>query len=93
VLVGGRGNIRGVALGVLIMGLIVNESTRFLPDLPGVGTFNTDHPQVLLAARGAIIGLVLVLFLRFRPQGLLPERRFVDRQPAQPATDVAPLTA
>jgi len=93
VLVGGRGNILGVALGVLIMGLIVNESTRFLPDLPGVGTFNTLHPQVLLAARGAIIGLVLVLFLRFRPQGLLPERRFVDRQPAQPATDVAPLTA
>ena len=93
VLVGGRGNIRGVALGVLIMGLIVQESTRFLPQLPGVGAFNTDHPQVLLAARGAIIGLVLVLFLRFRPQGLLPERRFIDRQPAEPAIEPAPLTA
>src|SRR6202011_4208512 len=57
VLVGGRGNIWGVALGVLIMGLLVQESTRFLPQLPGVGAFNTDHPQVLLAARGAIIGL------------------------------------
>ena len=81
VLVGGRGNIRGVVLGVLIMGLLVQESTRFLSMLPGVGPFNTQHPQILLALRGALIGLVLVLFLRFRPQGLLPERRFVDRQP------------
>ena len=75
VLVGGRGNIWGVALGVLIMGVLVQESTRFLPEIPG-------HPQVVLALRGAIIGLVLVLFLRFRPQGLLPERRYIDRDPA-----------
>ncbi len=83
VLVGGRGNIKGVALGVLIMGIIVQESTRFLPEVPG-------HPQIVLALRGVIIGLVLVLFLRFRPQGLLPERRFIDREPAGPA--VAPRT-
>jgi ABC-type branched-subunit amino acid transport system permease subunit len=52
--------------------------------------FLDAHPQILLALRGAIIGLVLVLFLRFRPQGLLPERRFVDRKPM---TEVAPRTA
>jgi ABC-type branched-subunit amino acid transport system permease subunit len=86
VLVGGRGNIVGVALGVLIMGMLVQESTRFLPSVPGLGQLNTLHPQVLLALRGAIIGLVLILFLRFRPQGLLPERRYVDRQPALDAT-------
>jgi branched-chain amino acid transport system permease protein len=90
VLVGGRGNIRGVALGVLIMGVLVQESTRFLPQIPGLGELNTHHPQVLLALRGVVIGLVLVLFLRFRPQGLLPERRFVDRQPA---LDIATKTA
>jgi branched-chain amino acid transport system permease protein len=83
VLVGGRGNIWGVALGILIMGLVVQESTRFLPEIPG-------HPQWVAALRGAVIGLVLVLFLRFRPQGLLPERRFVDREvlavePVEPA--------
>jgi branched-chain amino acid transport system permease protein len=83
VLVGGRGNIRGVVLGVLIMWVIVQESTRYLPEVPG-------HPQIVLALRGAIIGLVLVLFLRFRPQGLLPERRYVDRQPAP---EPAPQTA
>jgi branched-chain amino acid transport system permease protein len=90
VLVGGRGNIWGVALGVLIMGLLVQESTRFLPRLPGLDELNQVHPQVLLAMRGVIIGLVLVLFLRFRPQGLLPERRFVDREAAHA---VAPQTA
>jgi branched-chain amino acid transport system permease protein len=90
VLVGGRGNIWGVALGVLIMGVLVQESTRFLPELPGLGQLNTLHPQILLAMRGAIIGLVLVLFLRFRPQGLLPERRYVDRPPT---VDAAPRAA
>ena len=91
VLVGGRGNIMGVALGVLIMGVLVQESTRFLPQLPGLNTMQylDQHPQILLAVRGAVIGLILVLFLRFRPQGLLPERRFVDRQPA---IEVAPRT-
>jgi branched-chain amino acid transport system permease protein len=83
VLVGGRGNIFGVAIGVLIMGVLVQETTRFLPEVPG-------HPQIVLALRGVIIGLVLVLFLRFRPQGLLPERRYVD---LQPAADIAPRTA
>jgi branched-chain amino acid transport system permease protein len=90
VLVGGRGNIRGVVLGVLIMGVLVQESTRFLPQVPVLGELNTFHPQVLLALRGVVIGLVLVLFLRFRPQGVLPERRYVDRQPA---IEVAPKTA
>ena len=83
VLVGGRGNIWGVVLGVFIMGLVVQESTRFLPEVPG-------HPQIVLALRGVIIGLVLVLFLRFRPQGLLPERRYVDPEPKlEPATRTA----
>jgi branched-chain amino acid transport system permease protein len=92
VLVGGRGNILGVALGVLIMGVLVQESTRFLPQLPGLRglQYLDQHPQILLAARGAVIGLVLVLFLRFRPQGLLPERRLVD---SQPVVDVASQTA
>jgi ABC-type branched-subunit amino acid transport system permease subunit len=90
VLVGGRGNIVGVVLGVLIMGVVVQESTRFLPQVPILGELNTLHPQVLLALRGAIIGLVLVLFLRFRPQGLLPERRYVD--PPLPAIEAAPRT-
>src|SRR5258706_3975548 len=74
VLVGGRGNIKGVILGVAVMIVLIQESTRFLPDVPG-------YPNVVPALREIVIGTVLVLFLRFRPQGLLPERRYVDRLP------------
>src|SRR5215469_9700332 len=72
VLVGGRGNIKGVVLGVVVMIMLIQESTRFLPDVPG---FSVYIPPL----REIVIGAVLVLFLRFRPQGLLPERRYVDR--------------
>jgi branched-chain amino acid transport system ATP-binding protein/branched-chain amino acid transport system permease protein len=74
ILVGGRGNIKGVVLGVAIMIVLVQESTRFLPDLPG-------QPNVVPALREIVIGLVLVLFIRFRPQGLLPERLHIDHLP------------
>src|SRR6202043_1352984 len=72
VLVGGRGNIKGVVLGVVVMIMLIQESTRFLPDVPG-------YPAVVPALREIVIGTVLVLFIRFRPQGLLPERRYIDR--------------
>jgi len=74
VLVGGKGNIKGVVLGVVLMIVFVQESTRFLPDVPG-------QPNIVPALREIVIGLVLVLFLRFRPQGLLPEQRYIDRLP------------
>jgi len=76
VLVGGRGNTRGVILGVVIMIVLVQESTRFLPEIPG-------HPNVAPALRAMVVGAVLVLFIRFRPQGLLPERTYVDREPTE----------
>ncbi len=72
ILVGGKGNIKGVVLGVVIMIMLVQESTRFLPEFPG-------NPAVVPALREMVVGGVLVLFLLFRPQGLLPERRYVDR--------------
>jgi branched-chain amino acid transport system permease protein len=78
VLVGGRGNIKGVVLGVVVMIVLIQESTRFLPEVPG-------YPAVVPALREIVIGAVLVLFIRFRPQGLLPERRYVDRLPQERA--------
>lgn len=72
ILVGGKGNIKGVVLGVVVMIILVQESTRFLPDVPGL-------PNVVPALREIVVGAVLVLFIRFRPQGLLPERRYIDR--------------
>ncbi len=76
VLVGGKGNIKGVVLGVVVMIMVVQESTRFLPEVPG-------YPAIVPALREIVIGAVLVLFIRFRPQGLLPERRYVDRLPQE----------
>ncbi len=72
VLVGGKGNIKGVVLGVVLMIVLIQESTRFLPDVPG-------YPNIVPALREIVVGIVLVLFLRFRPQGLLPESRYIDR--------------
>jgi len=72
VIVGGKGNIKGVVLGVVIMIVFIQESTRFLPEVPG-------YPNIVPALREIVVGAVLVLFIRFRPQGLLPERRYIDR--------------
>lgn len=93
ILVGGKGNIRGVILGVVVIFMVVQESTRFLPDVPG-------HPNVIPSMRLITIGLVLVLFLYFRPQGIIPERRYHYHLPhvnpdaaepaPQPQADVAP---
>jgi branched-chain amino acid transport system permease protein len=88
VLVGGRGNIRGVILGVVMIFMVIQESTRFLPDVPG-------HPNVIPSLRLSTIGLVLVLFLFFRPQGLIPERRYHYHLPyvdSEPESDTQPPT-
>jgi branched-chain amino acid transport system permease protein len=74
ILVGGKGSIKGVILGVVVMIVLIQESTRFLPEFPG-------NPAIVPALREIVVGAVLVLFLRFRPQGLLPERRYIDRVP------------
>lgn len=74
VLVGGRGNIKGVVLGVAVMIVLIQESTRFLPEVPG-------YPNIIPAMREVVIGLVLVLFIRFPLQGLLLERLYSNRLP------------
>ena len=87
ILVGGKGSIRGVVLGIVVMIMLIQESTRFLPDFPG-------NAAVVPALREIVIGAVLVLFLRFRPQGLLPERRYIDRfsyDGAAPAIETPPV--
>jgi branched-chain amino acid transport system permease protein len=74
ILVGGRGSTRGVVLGVAIMVMGLQEATRYLPEIAG-------HPSYAPAFRLILTGVVLVLFIRFRPQGILPERRMRDRDP------------
>ncbi len=86
ILVGGKGSIRGVIFGVVIIFMVVQESTRFLPDIP-------HHPSVIPSLRLITIGLVLVLFLFFRPQGLFPERRYHYHLPHGQPEPVPPAVA
>jgi len=66
-IVGGSGNNWGAILGgALIMGLFV-QGTRFLPSIPG------QH-QLIPALRYIAVGILLIVVLRLRPRGLLPEK-------------------
>ena len=68
VILGGPGRNLGVVLGTVVVQLM-SVSTRFFAHW-------TDLPSDLVAnLRLALIGLLLVLMILFRPQGLLPERR------------------
>ncbi|HID57035.1 TPA: branched-chain amino acid ABC transporter permease, partial [Candidatus Poribacteria bacterium] len=64
-LVGGSGNLRGPIVGTLFM-VILPEALRFL------GLPDTVAPNV----RQMIYGIVLVLLMYFRPQGIAGEYKF-----------------
>ncbi|NKC29318.1 branched-chain amino acid ABC transporter permease [Falsiroseomonas selenitidurans] len=64
---GGVGAMRGAIIGALFVMLLL-EGTRFLSGaIPGVS------PVQKAALREGAIALSLILLLRFRPQGLIPE--------------------
>ena len=66
-IVGGSGNNWGAILGgALIMGFFI-QATRFLPSIPG-------QPQLIPAFRYIAVGILLIVILRLRPRGLLPEK-------------------
>jgi branched-chain amino acid transport system permease protein len=67
IIVGGTGNLFGNLLGVLLIPVLVIEGTRFLPQF--------GYPGLVDALDWVVIGLVMLLFLWFRPRGLVTERR------------------
>ena len=67
IVVGGTANLAGNALGTLLVPILIIEGTRFLPQI--------GYPGLIDALDWVVIGLVMLAFLWFRPQGLLPERR------------------
>ncbi len=75
ILVGGRGNPRGVILGVFVVYIGFIELTRYLPS-------PASRPDFGPALRQILIGLMIILMLRFRPEGLFRERPGRDRRPA-----------
>ncbi|MGH3230323.1 MAG: ABC transporter permease subunit [Streptosporangiaceae bacterium] len=67
VIIGGAGSHRGAVLGAILVPVGFEEATRYLPTFGPPG-FTDDLQWVA-------IGLLVVIFLWFRPQGILPERR------------------
>lgn len=67
VLVGGRGNPRGVVVGVFVVYIGFIELTRYLPS-------PASRPEFAPAMRQVLIGLLIILMLRFRPAGIFAER-------------------
>jgi branched-chain amino acid transport system permease protein len=92
VIIGGAGNHVGAALGAVLVPVGFEEVTRFIP------TSNNLPPNLIPSLEWVAIGLLIVGFLWFRPQGVLPERKRVialppgeeksapDATPARPAS-------
>jgi branched-chain amino acid transport system permease protein len=76
IIVGGVGNNIGVLIGVFVTQIIFAEGSRFLPtSLP---------PNLVGSLQWIIIGVMTLGFLWFRPQGIVPERRYcVSAGPAR----------
>jgi branched-chain amino acid transport system permease protein len=86
VIIGGRGNHLGAVLGAVIVPVGFEESTRLIananPSLP---------PNLLPSMQWVAIGLLVVMFLWFRPQGILPERKRVIALPGSLAQAAQPV--
>jgi ABC-type branched-subunit amino acid transport system ATPase component len=83
VIIGGAGNHRGAILGAILVPVGFEEITRYIP------TSNGLPPNLIPSLQWVAIGLLIVIFLWFRPQGVLPERKRVIRLvPAEPAGPV-----
>jgi branched-chain amino acid transport system permease protein len=67
IIVGGTGNDFGVMAGALLVPVLFNEITRYIP------TFGT--PYLVDALQWVVIGSLALAFMWFRPRGLFPERR------------------
>jgi branched-chain amino acid transport system permease protein len=68
VIIGGLGNHRGAVLGAILVPVAFEEATRYIPPIQ-------SDPNLIPALQWVIIGSLIILFLWFRPQGVLPERR------------------
>lgn len=67
VIVGGRGNLLGVTVGaILVQGLFLEGTVLF----PSIG-----NPELVGAVQWISLALLILLFLWFRPQGVIPERK------------------
>ena len=70
VIAGGAGNNKGLLLGAGLVMMFL-EGTRFLGEF--IAFLDAEKAS---AVRIILIGVLLILVIRFRPQGLMPEEKF-----------------
>ncbi|HEX9098844.1 MAG TPA: branched-chain amino acid ABC transporter permease [Candidatus Dormibacteraeota bacterium] len=81
IIVGGRGSNIGAILGALLVPVGFEEVTRFLNNDPAIA--NLGPPGLIPALQWVAIGLLIIGFLWFRPDGVHPEaRRVFEGAPA-----------
>lgn len=83
-IIGGSGNYWGALLGAFVVIEGLNELSRFVPSF--------GHPGSVGAARAMVIGIVLIVVLRYRPEGVVPERwlRFYGKRLRAPKAAETP---
>lgn len=79
-LLGGVGNNRGVLVGALLL-ISLREGTRFLEGVPFLEAASAANPSLLPSLRYVLIGLALIVVVRFAPRGVIPERLRVRGHP------------
>ena len=77
VIIGGAGNHLGAILGAILVPVGFEEVTRYIP------TSNNLPPNLIPSLEWVAIGLLIVVFLWVRPQGILPERKRVIKTAGQ----------
>jgi branched-chain amino acid transport system ATP-binding protein/branched-chain amino acid transport system permease protein len=84
VIIGGAGNHWGAVLGAVLVPVGFEEVTRYIP------TSNNLPPNLIPSLGWVAIGLLIVVFLWIRPQGILPERKRVITVPPLAAAGEPP---
>lgn len=69
VILGGTGSNRGAVVGAAVV-IAIREGTRFLNDVPAIGSLGLDVAPLRLL----FVGLLIIFVMRFRQDGLLPPK-------------------
>jgi len=74
VILGGRGNQKGVILGAYLFWLFTWGTQQLKAYLPEWAALRIDYVNLV------VVGLILVLFILFRPEGIKPEEKYVPQR-------------
>jgi branched-chain amino acid transport system ATP-binding protein len=84
VIIGGAGNRWGALLGAILVPVGFEEVTRYIP------TSNNLPPNLVPSLEWVAIGVLIIGFLWFRPEGVVPERKRVIAVAARGGAAAAP---